>query len=366
MDRSSSNYQISFKPLVDTSQLAAEWQALELCSANEFFLSWLWIGTWLEVFKPAVNVLRVTQSDQVVALALITHSAERRHGWLRSNILRLHQTGEQIEDQIWIEYNDILIATEHRGLVEQRCVEFLLAQVAGWDELVLGASSDTSLQNFSHPQLFEHIRWTAPSYGVDLAALREQGISYLQSRSKNTRAQIRRAHRDAQALGEISFTAVTDTEQALQAFDAIGSLHKQRWGDDSGFNNAAFVAFHQCLISRAMPAGNIEVFQFNKDGELIAGLYNFLYRGKVYFYLSGINYQGTESIKPGLLCHAECIQAHQSAGKMHYDFMGGDARYKRSLGQHTTDLKIIAFQKKTAGLWLEQKLRRLKGLIVHE
>ena len=365
MDSSCSNYHCSVTPLGSSDSLALEWQELEAQATNEFFLSWLWIKTWLEVFTPAVFVLRVMAGEQLVAMALLSNSVEVRHKWLRSKVLRFHQTGIPAQDQLWIEYNDLLVASDHIGKVEQACIDFLQAQVPGWDELVLGASTESRLQHFSHEQLHKHTLWSAPCYGVDLAELRQQGQEYLPSLSKNTRAQLRRARRDAEAMGDLRFVKVAHTEQALAAFTDIGQLHQQRWGDASGFSNPAFVLFHQTLIRRAMPAGAIEFFRLELDGKLVAGLYNFLYRGKVYFYLSGIEYNSFDSIKPGMLCHAECIQAHLSTGSNFYDFMGGDAQYKRSLATQSARLYTVAFQKTTPSLWLEQKLRWLKVLMPH-
>jgi CelD/BcsL family acetyltransferase involved in cellulose biosynthesis len=349
----------------DINELASLWQDLEDRADHEFFLSWLWISVWLKVFKPGVQLLTIRQQQQPVALALVTRSVQRRHGWLHSRVIRLHQTGNPQEDQIWIEYNDLLVDQAHREGAIAALVQFIEQGSDDWDEWIVGASCEAQLKSWVSDSLHKHVLWEAPAYGVDLRELRQSGNEYLQSLSRNARYQLKKAYKKALQLGVITYSKAETQQQALQWFEELGSLHLQRWRDESGFVNGRFTDFHTELIQQGLPAGQVELVRIELGDQLLGILYNFIYAGKVYFYLSGINYQLDASIKPGLLCQVECINSHLNAGANYYDFMGGDARYKRSLGKLGANLQLVAMQQPAIKLRLEQQLRRLKRLFVN-
>jgi len=65
----------------------------------------------------------------------------------------------------------------------------------------------------------------------------------------------------------------------------------------------------------------------------VAGyLYNFVHDGWVAAYQSGFDFgPDADRLRPGLVCHLMAIQHYAGAGMRRYDFLGGEARYKRSL-----------------------------------
>jgi len=358
-------YQVSLVNVDDITVLGEQWRDLESRAEHEFFLSWLWISVWLKVFNPSIKLLTIRLQQQQVALALVTLSVQRRHGWLNSKVMRIHQTGNPKEDQIWIEYNDILVDRAHREGATAALSCFIMDGSNDCDEWIVGATGEKRLKDWVADDLYKHVLWEAPAYGVDLRALREAGKEYLQSLSRNTRYQLNKATRRALQLGAVSYSTAETAQQALQWFRELGDLHQQRWGDDSGFVNARFTDFHTELILQGLPMGRVELVRIELGDRLLGILYNFVYAGKVYFYLSGTNYQVDGSIKPGLLCQVECIKTHLAAGANYYDFMGGDSRYKRSLGTLGENLQLISIQRPLAKLRLEQKLRQLKRLLLN-
>ena len=70
-----------------------------------------------------------------------------------------------------------------------------------------------------------------------------------------------------------------------------------------------FIEFHNKLVTKGVLSGAIELNVISAGEELLAVIYNFRYRGVVYFYLSAINYAHKESqYKPGLLAHYFLIE----------------------------------------------------------
>ncbi len=93
-----------------------------------------------------------------------------------------------------------------------------------------------------------------------------------------------------------------------------------------------FELFQRRLIEVALPHGTVEIMKVAAGSDVIGYVYNLVYRGHVYAYQTGINYEDDARLKPGLVSHCLCIERHYNDGNSIYDFMAGEARYKASLG----------------------------------
>lgn len=360
----SDDLDISCLPLRDTDQLAEQWQALENNADCSFFQSWLWIGTWLQVYNPQVDVLKVSHQGDVIALALIACNQEVRFRFLKSTVAHLHETGNPQEDQLWIEYNGILSDRRFDDSLTAICMNYLIEEYAGWDELVIGAITEQEAAQFDiGNKLTRKDLWQAPTYGVELTALRASSKDYLSCLSRNTRYQIRRSIKHYEKSGTIKLELASTIDQALGYFKEISPLHKLRWGGgqgQSGFANPYFTDFHCHLIRNGFETGNVNLIRVSVAGHAVAYFYNFIYRNRVYFYLSGLEDSGDKILKPGLTGHALCIQHYLDTGKDYYDFMGGGERYKASLAEPSEPLCKISMQKKLFKFDLEHLGRRIK------
>ncbi|MFL1405668.1 GNAT family N-acetyltransferase [Marinobacter sp. M1N3S26] len=357
--------EVSQEPVVTPEQLREEWEDLESRSAPTVFLSWQWLGHWLEVYQPDVRVLRVLEGGRLIGLGMVVTSDERRHGVLRSRCLRLHQTGHRVLDQIWIEYNGFLAEHGRDRDVSAACLAFLERQRDMWDEFVVGAIDADEADFYARTMgLHKHIRWEAPCYGVNLNALRRGGQHYLDTLSRNTRYQINRAHRLYEKRGDVELVRPDSVEEALAVFDSIGPRHLERWGsgpDQSGFANPDFVRFHRSLIRSQWAEGGVDLVSVRAGDDVIASFYNLLHNQVVYFYLGGMMTESDNKLKPGLLGHSLCIEDYRQHGFHYYDFMGGDERYKSNLGQCHRQLVQIALQRPRFKLKLENALREARN-----
>ncbi len=350
--------------LVAVADLREEWLSLESRSNTNVFLSWQWIGVWLEVYRPAIQVLRVLDAERLIGIGLVVESRERRHGVLVSQCLRLHQTGFQHLDQIWIEYNGFLAEEGREAEVAAACMRYVSYQWDGWEEFVIGAIDREEAVSYSKTSGLDlHLRWEAPCYGVDLNALRDSQADYLDTLSRNTRYQIRRSHRLYEERGPVRLVRPASLEEALQVFKDIGPLHMDRWGtgkDQSGFANPEFVSFHRRMIEKHWHSGGVDLVRIMAGDNCIAAFYNLIYRGQVYFYLGGLAVEDDNKFKPGLLGHALCIEDYRSQGCRYYDFMGGDERYKANLGHLHRHLVQISLQRDRWKFRLEKAARQAK------
>lgn len=366
----SERLQVVRYPVADLERLEALWRDLEGRASPTVFLSWQWLGHWLAVYEPQAQVLEVTQGDRVVGLGIVVQTEERRHGVLRSNCLRLHQTGHRQQDQIWIEYNGFLAEQGMEASVAAACLKHLCNDMPQWDEFIVGAIDAEEARHYAElTGLFAHLRWEAPCYGVDLDALRRSGQHYLDTLTRNTRYQINRSHRLYEAWGAVELVRPDSAEEAVAIFDSIGPLHLNRWGagpDQSGYANPDFVRFHRSLIQDQWASGGVDLVSVKAGDDMIASFYNLLYDQKVYFYLGGMKTEPDNRYKPGLLGHSLCIEDYRHHGFHYYDFMGGDERYKTQLGALHKQLVQVSLQRDRFKLKLEDVMRKARNRLLPE
>jgi len=361
----SNEYTVTLHALEDVTNLEEEWLSLEARCNCSFFLSWTWISSWVNTFKPECHVLKVQYAGSVVSLALLTKSRFSAPFRFSATRLHIHQKGNAICDQVWTEYNGFLVESAHETQSIQASMGFLSKHFSDWDELVVGAvtKKDAALLQ-STSGLERHDLWSSPSYGVDLKKIRDNQQDYLGSLSSNTRYQIRRSFRLYEQEGELSLIHATDLDTALEYLNDVAPLHLKRWGEgisQSGFANANFVAFHENLIKIAWPKKQIDFIKVQSGTRVVGFFYNFVYRGTVYFYLSGLAREGNSKLKPGLCGHALSIQYYLDLGLNYYDFMGGDERYKANLGEQHDELFQIALKQPLFKFKVETLLRKIKN-----
>ena len=304
--------------------------------------------------------------------ALLGARTELRHGVLPVRVLALNQAGIPELDQPWIERNGFFGGREQDFEAHLTLLLGMIDAESDWDELRLGGlSSEHARQALClapRHGLSGRVELEQPSFSIDLAAIRTtHGGEYLSVLSANTRQQLRRSRRLAeQAFGALTLREAGSIDEAHAWLDATGPLHRARWGapdgatHDSGFDNPAFVAFHRRLIELSFPRQTVQYLRLQAGDTPFAYLYNFVCAGNAHFYLSGIDYRVGERYRPGLLAHWLAIERNLGAGHHAYDFLAGDARYKRSLctGQHRTVWLVL--QRPRRRLQLEGVARRIK------
>jgi CelD/BcsL family acetyltransferase involved in cellulose biosynthesis len=285
--------------------------------------------------------------------------------------LHLNTTGSHDTDIITIEYNGFLVDRDCAGIAATAAVAFLLDEARvggrGYEELHLKSVPLSYGAELRHPGLTYRELARKPSYRIDLDAVRAGGAGYLAMLRANTRQKLRQSLRLYERQGRLAMHRAADVTEALAFFDALGALHQDTWqarGEPGAFSYAFFVQFHRALIADCQPRGEVEIVRVSCGDTPIGYIYNFLYRGQVLFYLSGFRYAADARLKPGLVTHLMCIEAHLQEGASTYDFMEGEARYKASLGRSGPDSIYLLVQRRTWPVRLENGLRRLKQRVL--
>jgi hypothetical protein len=322
------------------------------------------MDTWLSTLPTecAVNLLLFEYAGVPVAACFVGNRRLRRHVLVTSSARFLNETGDRHFDQLCIEHNGVLSSAGTRVRGDQ-----LLQGISGhWDELFLsGVGADSELLHVTPPYQCVTLR-RRPSPRVDLEQVRNSS-DYLELLSSSTRSQIRRAYRlYAEKRGEVSTQVAGTVAEALGFFKELRILHARRWStkrDDGAFSNPYMIAFHTHLIESRFAAGEIQLIRVVAGATTVGILYNFVHRGVVSFYQSGLGFEDDNRLKAGLVAHTEAVRLNARSGQAFYDFLAGDSRYKQSLATSSTELVWAVIRRPCLKFSLEETARSVKRYV---
>ncbi|MCE0493278.1 GNAT family N-acetyltransferase [Vibrio salinus] len=348
----------------DKQWLEKVWTDLENRADSNFFLSWLWIRSWLDCFVDHFFLLEAKRLGKTVGLGIVV----TKSGFLGTKGIRvkhyLHRTGISEEDQIWIEYNDFLISDQNTAEIRHAMCASVYYWLGPSDAFIAGASKPEKFSDLNALGLFERKIWETTNYFLELNWLRENNQSVLESISRNSRYQITRSLREYENIGEISVKQMQTRAEALELLELAKPYHLARWGNGqsgSGLANPKFISFHEMLISRGLSSGCIELNHIKAGDETIGIVYNFRYKKVLYFYFCSMNYSHESShFKPGLVSHYLLIKKALDDGIDIYDFMGGEARYKSTFANKQGKLVVCQYEHPRCLLSVENFAREVK------
>jgi len=356
----------TLESLGTTKDLRGAWTDLESRSDCSFFLTWDWIGTWLTA-TPNLSPLLLSVRDRslIVGLALL-EPAQLRRKFVSTNALLMHQTGNPATDAITIEYNGILCDRRHAPSIIRSVFRFLAqtkTSPRNWDEIHISLATDLIGRAAEDAGLIGLELARKQSWFVDLEAVRSSGRPYLETIGRNTRHQIRRAMKSYELRGSIKAVAARSQDEAAVYFDELKLHHQSTWvkrGKAGSFVNPFFEDFHRILIEKCLKRETVELVRVTAGKELIGLLYNFVHRGRVYAYQTGLCYENDHKLKPGLVSHYICLERHLERGALVYDFMAGDSRYKANLGLPGPELSHHVFKRPSIIARSESFFRNMK------
>lgn len=319
------------------------WEALLAeSSRRSIFLSAAWIETWLETYGAGFECewVRWEAQGRVVA-GVLAVAGRRRVKGLPIRAVYTNATGEARERTPLAEYNDVLCAPGWEAAAASALAGYLDAR--RWDcAYVSGYGDGSVLEAFvaAQPAPLVFVEERHAPY-VDLADVPQAGFeSTLTGKVGNHIRRNRRLYevRD----GAYAIVPAGSLDAALGDFREMARLHNLRWqarGIRGSFESPAVVAFHEKLISRLWDAGQVDLL-CARSGEAVAGyLYNFRVDGRVCVFQTGFRYEDDSKLSPGILTHALAIEHYRRLGCTEYDFLAGDALYKRSLSNRTRRLR---------------------------
>jgi len=357
------NLAIGCQALPPRDTLKALWADLEARADAPFFLSWTWISTWLD-HLPAehhAELVVARQAGRVIGLGLIVRGWTRRFRYLPVRCWRLHECGVEALDEITIEYNGFLVERAHAADTRRAMVVAVQAQ-KGHILQISGASPDHDQLDTSLPQHLYGDGHDSPTHWVSLDDVRQHAAGFEGLLSASRRSRLRKSLSAYEALGPVRLEQANDLATARAWLDRLFTLNAQSWDARGGSRFATeplMRRFHARLVDTGLPLGQIQLLRLCAGDQEIAYIYNFVHRGHVYFYQAGLRYGLLDKHDaPGYVAHLLAIQANAEAGHRCYDFMAGDADYKRSLSTHGGLMLWRQFGRRT---WLSATERAVRA-----
>jgi len=348
-------------------ELEVMWCDLEGRAAASFFLSWVWIGAWLESLREAPLLLTARHNGTLVGLALIGQRDVRRFG-VTLPTLYLTQSGRRDEDSVFTEFNGFLVDQSCAEKVNAACIDYLVEgkEVPEWMEFTLSGVPEAlySLARDTSLDITERAVRTCPYVMLD--HIRESEGDFLLSLSKNTRYQIRRSKRLYEDKGQVKISHTSCQQEAHDWLDDLEVLHQKSWsvkGQSGAFANPVFTSFCHRLLSRGFAKSEVDVIKVTAGPSVLGYLLNFIEGDRVMNYQSGFSYEDHDHFKPGLVAHALAIQDYLDHGKVTYSFLAGDSQYKSSFSNASETLYWLVLQRDSGFLRLERGARYMKSLI---
>lgn len=338
-------------------------------SSHGYFNSWGWISTWLKSIPESEKLYFVVGflDDKPISVFFLSQKETRRYGILPTKIFYVNATGNPILDQLYIEYNSILVA---EGEETQITSLLLYLSDLSWDELVISGADQRFVEKLKFTENPEGIYFFVDeeenSFFVDLEVVRENNMDFLGLLSANRRSQIRRSIKQYETNGgAIEIKVAQNVDEALFMFEQLVVFHQQEWlsrGLTGAFSNKYLYQFHRDLIFSRFGSGEIQLLHIFNKGMTIGYLYNFVYEDRVLLYQSGFNYQvgNANTYRPGVVSHYYAIVYNASQNKLKYDFLAGDDAYKRSLSTGSEKMYWLRLVKSPYRLFLIKFSRALK------
>lgn len=348
----------TFSVLPPLDALAERWRALEARTHPSFFLSWHWIGAWLEATGARPELLVVTDGAGDRALALVGHAYKPRLLG-RAATLLLNESGDPAADRAFIEYNGLLAEDE----TATRAAMQALGQRRDWRVLRLAGVEPGSPLIAGIPARRRTRIDASPAWYIDLAAVRDAQGDYLSLLSTNTRTQIRRSARDYPA--EPTVVAATSPDEAETWLAEMRTLNAGRHADNA-WEEAVFRGFAGTLVGQGLKTGAVELLRIAAGDALLGYLLNFVHGDRAMNYQSAFAPGLTPKSKPGLMCHAAAVSRYADAPSTgsgralsFYSLLAGKDRYKQSLATGSEMLEWWQLERFSPRLEAEHLLRSI-------
>lgn len=335
------------------ARLEAAWRALEAVSDCSFFQSWTWIGCRIAERYGRPRLVSAHRGGATVGLALFNCAPLRlapRAAWL-------HETGDPSHDRVFVEHNGPLVARDCAAEAEAAILKRALDEAG---TLVMGGL--TVAQQAAASRLGEvRVLARRPAPFVRLEAGLDAG-AWRAGLGTSTRAQLARSDRRLSSRGTLSWERAADRAQALAWLEDLARIHRARWsslGQAGAFGEARFHRFQAELVGRGFDRGEVSIARLMAGDAPVCLLLEFHWRAEVLAYQSGTDLELDPRASPGLVAHARSIADAIGRRDRRYDFLAGDARYKRSLADAERELVWLELSRRTSLRGLALRARRL-------
>lgn len=317
--------------------LKDQWNRLLSESATDsFFMRWEWLYRWWSAYREndlSLCILTVYRGEDLVGVAPFYKKEFLWKGMVP--VRRLLFLGTE-ENSVISEYMDFFCKPGCKETVISATIEYLTNKDL-FDDIFLqkidtsSVTTDILRRLAANRKFLFRVENEARSPFVGLAA---DYNSFLGTVSGSMRHKIKGNMKRIKRYPDVSFRRTERASQFKADFGELVRLHRLRWTSKNlrnSFSDERFALFQEEIMQDMLKNGTLELRFLSVSGRNIAVLYNIAYKGKVYFYQSGLDTSFDKRISPGLLLHNHSIMEAAENGVTEYDFMveGKTDEYKK-------------------------------------
>ncbi len=172
--------------------------------------------------------------------------------------------------------------------------------------------------------------------------------TFLASRSRSFREQVRRKHR--RLLREIPGAGfrLADADSIDRDLDSFFSLHTDRWGTDAALAQGRQRRFQDEFSRRALAHGWLRLWTLEVDGAAVAASLGFRFGNAEYFYQSGRD-ERFDALSVGAVLMGHVVRHAVETGATEYRLLRGDEAYKSRWSDLDRSVRTLAISRTLRG-----------------
>lgn len=282
------------RTLKEFDTLAKRWSGLLGATASDnIFLTWEWLYTWAKHYlaENRLWIVLVYKGNQLVGIAPF-YIREQRDGLVKVREMRFLGT-----EEVCSSYLDFIVLEKHKKAVLHLIYRHLHEEAEGfWDVLTMSEipaeSSSIDLWDGFIQEAGKVVE-IAGTTVCPVIKLTECLEDFLLSLSGNERYNLQRKRKYLEQAGQVAYERASSSADVEQAMELLVRLHQMRWeerGARGVFRSQRYLMFHMEIAQIFAEKGWVQLDFLRLNGEPIAGIYGYGYKGCYSFYLPGFNF----------------------------------------------------------------------------
>ncbi len=365
------------RDISELSRLRPEWeQLLERSGGLLPSLTPTWLITWWRVFGShdgrRLRALVLRDGGELVAIFPLLERRQWHHRVVPMRRLELLASGEDQADEIFSEYLGPIVARGREDAAVDAFAAFLDEHRETWQEVVLTAldCGSPAVQRLEPALRARGFGCETREFGrCSHITLPRRWEDYLAGLSSDHRYMVKRSLRDFERwAGATASVEVARTHSDLQRGRAIlHELHEGRWqaaGRAGVFASPLFRSFHDQVMAELLERGELDLRWLVANGAPVAVSYSVLHGNRLFYYQGGRATELPKGVRPGIVLHLNAIRAAIEAGRLEYDFLAGDDRYKQELRTGTRPLGVLRITRRSVPEVGRKGLASARALLV--
>ncbi len=312
------------------------------------FLTRTWLEPWWNHLGAGQAACVLAVHDDEGWLAGAAPLALRERGYLGLRELTFMSTGVAGADHL-----DFISSRGQETAVTDAICRYLRIHSDQWDVLRLTDLPKDSITPVALQRHFGDDYICVQTAGAVCPYLPLSGLpllgswqTFLERQSGNFRQQMRSKRRKFERLPNARIVACDKPAEVARAMQCLFRFNPERCnahGDSSAFADQAFQDFHLDVAGQFLSKGWLDLFCLEVENQIVAVIYGFAYRNRIYFYNSGFD-PGWSKYSVGRVLLALHVQSAFERGFDEYDFLRGCHSYKdawTSLQRSNLDVMIL-------------------------